>query len=478
MNIARNERLLNAAVRRMYSSRNFYPDANSTLRVSYGKVSPLAPRDAVEYTPVTTVGGIIEKHTGQAPFDAPKALRDAITNGDFRGTEDPTLRTQTVNFMTNLDTTGGNSGSPVLDAQGRLIGLNFEQQKREADFRHHLVRVREYSEAIALDKGERVEEQNLDTRFTAVLANYLRLIAKQKQLVGFTNLFGQAAAVFPFIIAAPRFFSGAIQLGELMQIGNAFDRVQGGLSWFVDNYDSLAAWRATTERLTSFEAALSKENQAATHVDTGPAAMDIEATDLTLQLPTGATLLKGATLRAEPGQHTLVQGFRGPGAGGPGLRIPLGHVLQAQHALAQLRQRCLFAGLCLLVRCQQFAQRHHHRPRQRRLQPVLDLAIQPWLVPGKQHHRIDVQRVAVAIHAQGGDLPAIAARGFVHHVADGAVGQAARRDIAQGQPQRDRQQQERQLERTPGRPLALLKLAEIGILSPTPFQSIDAPHAL
>lgn len=106
--------------------RAVYPDANSTLRVSYGKVSPLAPRDAVEYTPVTTVGGIIEKHTGQAPFDAPKALRDAITNGDFRGTEDPTLRTQTVNFMTNLDTTGGNSGSPVLDAQGRLIGLNFD----------------------------------------------------------------------------------------------------------------------------------------------------------------------------------------------------------------------------------------------------------------------------------------------------------------------------------------------------------------
>ena len=205
-------------------------------------------------------------------------------------------------------------GSVLTHYIGRpLIGLNFEQQKREADFRHHLVRVREYSEAIALDKGERVEEQNLDTRFTAVLANYLRLIAKQKQLVGFTNLFGQAAVVFPFIIAAPRFFSGAIQLGELMQIGNAFDRVQASLSWFVDNYDSLAAWRATTERLTSFEAALSKENQAAAPVDTAPEAMDIEATDLTLQLPTGATLLQGATLRAEPGQHTLVQGPSGSG---------------------------------------------------------------------------------------------------------------------------------------------------------------------
>ena len=208
-------------------------------------------------------------------------------------------------------------GSVLTHYIGRpLIGLNFEQQKREADFRHHLVRVREYSEAIALDKGERVEEQNLDTRFTAVLANYLRLIAKQKQLVGFTNLFGQAAAVFPFIIAAPRFFSGAIQLGELMQIGNAFDRVQGGLSWFVDNYDSLAAWRATTERLTSFEAALSKQNQAPALEGQARAAINseaIEIADLTLQLPTGATLLQGATARVAPGEHTLLQGPSGSG---------------------------------------------------------------------------------------------------------------------------------------------------------------------
>ena len=208
-------------------------------------------------------------------------------------------------------------GSVLTHYIGRpLIGLNFEQQKREADFRHHLVRVREYSEAIALDRGERVEARNLDTRFGAVLANYLRLIAKQKQLVGFTNLFGQAAVVFPFIIAAPRFFSGAIQLGELMQIGNAFDRVQGALSWFVDNYDSLAAWRATTERLTSFEAALSRQKKAAAPATPAQAATDsgaISTTDLDLQLPTGASLLQGATLQVLPGAHTLLQGPSGSG---------------------------------------------------------------------------------------------------------------------------------------------------------------------
>ena len=103
-----------------------YPDANRTLRVSYGRLEALAPRDAVVFAPVTTVAGIVEKNTGQVPFDAPRPLLDAIAAGDFGATADPALGTQTVNFLTNLDTTGGNSGSPVLNAKGELIGLNFD----------------------------------------------------------------------------------------------------------------------------------------------------------------------------------------------------------------------------------------------------------------------------------------------------------------------------------------------------------------
>lgn len=106
--------------------RAVYPDANSTLRVSYGQVSPMDPRDGVTYRPLTTVQGIVEKHTGQDPFDAPQPLLDAIAKGDFGSTGDPELGTQTVNLLTNLDTTGGNSGSPVLNARGELIGLNFD----------------------------------------------------------------------------------------------------------------------------------------------------------------------------------------------------------------------------------------------------------------------------------------------------------------------------------------------------------------
>ena len=80
------------------------------------------------------------------------------------------------------------------------IALNYEQQRLEADFRHHLVRVREYSESIALDRGETVERQHLGQRFAAVLDNTLSLMRAQKRLTWFTSGFGQAAVVFPFMV--------------------------------------------------------------------------------------------------------------------------------------------------------------------------------------------------------------------------------------------------------------------------------------
>jgi hypothetical protein len=106
--------------------RAVYPDANSTLRVSYGKVTPLVARDAVTYAPLTTVNGIVEKNTGKPPFDAPKPLLDAIGKGDFAGYADPATGAMPVDFLSNLDTTGGNSGSPVMNARGELVGLNFD----------------------------------------------------------------------------------------------------------------------------------------------------------------------------------------------------------------------------------------------------------------------------------------------------------------------------------------------------------------
>ena len=205
------------------------------------------------------------------------------------------------------------AGSVLTHYIGRpQIALNFQQQKVEADFRHRLVRVREYSESIALDRGEAVEQTQLELRFGRVLANYLALIQAQKRLIWFTSFFGQAAVVFPFLVAAPRFFSGAIQLGELMQISSAFGQVQGALSWFVDSYSSLASWRATTDRLTGFEGAFQTLKPVAA-ADTAPADVAVRSSDLGVSLPTGAVLLAHTQLQAGAGDTVLLSGPSGSG---------------------------------------------------------------------------------------------------------------------------------------------------------------------
>jgi putative ATP-binding cassette transporter len=194
------------------------------------------------------------------------------------------------------------------------IPLNFKQQRYEADFRHHLVRVREYSESIALDKGEPVERKQLGVRFSTLLANYLKLINAQKRLIWFTNGFGQAAVVFPFIVAAPRFFSGAIQLGQLIQISSAFGRVQDSLSWFVDNYAALAAWRATTDRITSFEESFQALPVPSTDTSANANTEDALALDdLQLALPGNVPLLSVQDLHIAPGDTVLVKGPSGSG---------------------------------------------------------------------------------------------------------------------------------------------------------------------
>src|SRR5258706_11125639 len=103
-----------------------YPDANGTLRVTFGQVKGYTPRDGVTYVPQTTVNGIAEKNTGSGEFDAPKAELQAIAAKKFEGYVDPQLGGVPVDFLSDVDTTGGNSGSPTLNARGGLCGLLFD----------------------------------------------------------------------------------------------------------------------------------------------------------------------------------------------------------------------------------------------------------------------------------------------------------------------------------------------------------------
>lgn len=108
------------------SQKPVYADANGTLRVTFGEVKGYQPRDGVAYQPFTTLKGISEKHTGQSPFNAPAAQLAAIAGGDFSAYAHPELKTVPVNFLSTVDTTGGNSGSPTLNGKAELVGLLFD----------------------------------------------------------------------------------------------------------------------------------------------------------------------------------------------------------------------------------------------------------------------------------------------------------------------------------------------------------------
>jgi vitamin B12/bleomycin/antimicrobial peptide transport system ATP-binding/permease protein len=199
----------------------------------------------------------------------------------------------------------------------RLIGINFEQERREADFRFSLVRLRENAEGVALYRGERAEEEHLRGRFGAIQANWWTLMQYTKRLTFFTSSYSQASVIFPFLAGAPRFFAGEIQLGGLIQISSAFGRVEDSLSWFITSYARLADWRASVERLLTFHDALARIGGEVDR-DTGVrverhAAPALQAEGLQLALPDGRTILPNGAFSVAPGERVVVSGPSGTG---------------------------------------------------------------------------------------------------------------------------------------------------------------------
>jgi putative ATP-binding cassette transporter len=195
-----------------------------------------------------------------------------------------------------------------------LVGINFELQKREADFRYSMVRLRENAEAVALYRGEREEGANFRARYTAVITAWWKKMVKQKQLGWFQSFYGQLAIIFPFIVAAPRYFSGAMPLGGIFQIASAFGQVQNALSWFITIYPTYANWKATVDRLTTFMEALERARAQVPEgqrVAADAGAVSIE--NLHLALPQGRPLLQSATVKLKRGESVLVTGPSGSG---------------------------------------------------------------------------------------------------------------------------------------------------------------------
>ncbi len=206
-------------------------------------------------------------------------------------------------------------GTVLAHYVGRpLIALNFAKQKVEADFRFDLVRARENAEAIALYGGERHERPALGERFDHVVAVVRRIIGAQLRLSAYTIGYTQIAIIFPFIVASPRYFAGALTLGALMQISSTFAQVQRSLSFFVGRYSEVAEWRAVMDRLKSFDAAIeaASEARAGASVES-TTAREVGAEHLTLALPDGRVLLEDAAVSFAPGTRTLIMGASGSG---------------------------------------------------------------------------------------------------------------------------------------------------------------------
>ena len=206
-------------------------------------------------------------------------------------------------------------GSVLVHFVGRkLIRLNFNQQRYEADFRFSMMRVRENSESIAFYHGELAEAQGFKERFAYVVKNYWGLMRRTKLLNFYVNGYGQLAVIFPLIMAAPRYYAGEIALGGLMQTISAFGRVQDALSFFVDSYSSIAELSAVIQRLSGFTAHIAEASaisSAIAHTNNTEDALRL--TDLHVVLPHGAELFSVSALTLPHGSRTLITGTSGVG---------------------------------------------------------------------------------------------------------------------------------------------------------------------
>jgi len=193
-----------------------------------------------------------------------------------------------------------------------LIRLNFLNEKLTANFRYALMRLREYAENVAFYQGTAIERGTLLGRFSALIGNVWAMVYRSLKFDGFNLVVSQVAVVFPFILQAPRFFSGAIKLGDVMQTSQAFGQVQDSLSFFRTSYDTFAQYRATLDRLTGFLDA-NQQARELPKVDTHEAADGLRIEGLDVLRPDGHRLLADLALELVPGQALLIKGPSGSG---------------------------------------------------------------------------------------------------------------------------------------------------------------------
>ena len=197
-----------------------------------------------------------------------------------------------------------------------LVGLNFNQQRYEADFRFSLVRFRENAEGVALYHGEAGEFRNFRERFASIVRNWWDIMRQQKRLTWFTSGYAQAAVIFPIVMVAPRYFSGKILLGGLMQTAGAFGQVQDALSFVISSYTDIASWAAVIDRLSQFREDLDRTRvgrATGNEIRRSDGDSYLKVNGVTLDLPDGQPLIANVNLSLGRGDNALLRGPSGAG---------------------------------------------------------------------------------------------------------------------------------------------------------------------
>lgn len=198
-----------------------------------------------------------------------------------------------------------------------LIDRNAERYAREADMRYSLVRVNEHIDAIALSAGEADEARRIELDLRAVLAATARLVTGLTNLTWITAGYGWFTLVAPILVAAPLYFAGDLSFGGLMMASGAFIQVQSSLRWFVDNFSTIADWRATLLRVAGFRRAvidtdvLHGTERRIEFVAGDPGKISID--ELDIASTEGCTMLQERKVEIDAGERVLILG--GPGNG-------------------------------------------------------------------------------------------------------------------------------------------------------------------
>lgn len=199
-----------------------------------------------------------------------------------------------------------------------LVALDYSQEKVEADFRFSLMRIRERRDEISILNGAKAESRFLNENIISVIKNYKQIIKRNIYVNSFQNLFLNFTTILPVLAAAPMFFSGAITLGVLFQISNAFNQVEGALMIFALNFQSFAAWKATFNRIVDFRNEMQELSPkiaiSGTELNWNPSTENkgLEINNLTLNLPHGRNLSK-FDFHIQPQERVLIMGRSGLG---------------------------------------------------------------------------------------------------------------------------------------------------------------------